>query len=156
MTRMIEVVGSKNKSERASRCLPTTGEFSSEKVEARRGRKKEESGSETVFDCVAFSLSRLFRNEYRQWSTQRRFFFRYLKEEEFPSLLPLHFFRSSGYISLSWLNVTETRLQSVNITSSVPVFLFSYFETEFRCCLALIPNRKIPWTDEAETRFKLN
>lgn len=29
--------------------------------------------------------------------------------------------RSSGHISLWWLNVTETRLQSVNITSSVPV-----------------------------------
>lgn len=112
---------------RTSRCLPTAGGFLSEKVEARKGRKKEESGSETVFDCVAFSLSRLFRNEYRQWPTQRRFFFVAGKRKSplpsspaafpFLSLVGLHL---SVVIERNWNEVIECQYY---IIGSCLVFL---------------------------------
>lgn len=85
-------------------------EWKNGSAKGRKKQKKKESGSETVFDCVAFSLSRLFRNEYRQWPTQRRFFSSRLERRRVPSnsvrafpLPPrlLRPIRSSGHISLS-------------------------------------------------------
>lgn len=150
------VVGSRTKARERAGVSRSAGGFSSEKVGARRGekkRRKKENESETVFDCVAFSLSRLFRNEYRQWPIQRRFFSSRLERGRIstsvralpssspatppaPSLVRSH---------LSWLNVTETRLQSVNITSSVLVSS-CFLRTEFRCRLIKQKNSANRWS----------
>lgn len=159
--KLLSVRGQKRR-ERASRCLLAAGGFSSEKVGARRGEKKEEREREwnRVFDCVAFSLSRLFRNEYRQWPTQRRFFswqlerrrvsFHFPSVHSLPSSPAIPSLRSfvpslvqshlSVVIEHNWNEVTECQYYVIG-----SCLLVSYLRTEFRCRLFLTPyNTKIP------------
>lgn len=148
------------------------GGCSSEKVGWRDGEevKKKGSGSETIFDCVAFSLSRLFRDEHRQCSTQRRWFFRrgFLKKgrvflypfsvsryaSSLRSPLPLSCVSSAIlvrlHLSVEIENATKTRLQSVNITSSGScLVLFPTLGQSFvRPAFISTPNREISRTDE--------
>lgn len=98
----------------------------------RWGGWRKGSGSETIFGCVAFSLSRLFRDEYNN-ARQRLFRRRFLgKRKHFPAFfrlslyilpflhpLPFLSFPFGSRLSISEIeNATKTRLQSVNITSS--------------------------------------
>lgn len=139
------------------------GGFSSEEMEARRGLKKKEREreSETVFDRVAFSLSRLFRNEYRQWPTQRQFFSSRLERRGrgFPSTsilsspAPPPLLQLRPVTSLPRLSVTETRLQSVNIIRHR--FLPSCFlGTEFRYRLDT-KHKDFRWSRDPSGVYKL-
>lgn len=117
-------------------------------------RWKKGSGSETIFDCVAFSLSRLFRDDHRQCSTQRGRFFRrrfLKKKEEFsrtlfrslvvhpPFALPspclLYFlchFRSVASLCRDWeRNWNEVTKCQYYVIGFLPRLVF-YLGTEFR------------------------
>lgn len=145
-------------------------EWKSGSAEGRKKMKerKKESESETVFDCVAFSLSRLFRNEYRQWPTQRRFFSSRLERGRVPfhlrslpssssaafphpppPLLSLVRSHLSVVIERNWNEVTECQYYVIGSCVSL-------FPTEFRCRLILTPNRKISRIDSAKPKSGLN
>lgn len=120
--------------------------------------EKKGSGNETIFGCVAFSLSRLFRDEYRQCSTtfssrifakrKSRPFFRLLSCCVHPtpcSSLPLVFPPPFGHItSLSLVSRLRTQLKRgyrVSILRHrVPASSCSLpWDAEFR---AWLPNRE--------------
>jgi len=160
MTRTMEVVvavrGQKRR-ERASRCLPAAGGFSSEKVGSAEGRKKRREREWNSLRLRGFLIIAIVPQWVPTMADTTTIFFVTWKRKGFllPPRLPffpqpLSLVRSyiSLSLSLSWSNVTEMRLQSVNnITSLVSAFLFPILEQR---------SGKFPQTDEAEIRFKLN